>query len=71
MTKSTIPSYYIENKEAYILGFFDFMSDQVDDEFTKQEVKQLFKEYMFNYKNIKVDLRFKFWLDIIDESMRR
>ena len=65
-----ISKFYEENQEKYVKGFACFMSELTDKEFTTDEVKQLFKDYMLDYKNIKVDFREKFWVITFQKSMK-
>lgn len=64
-------SYYVENEENYIKGFASFMKMQDDDIFTNQEIRALFKDYMFDYFNIKVDLRVRFWRSIVIKALKQ
>ena len=64
-----VKKYYLDNKQIYIEGFAKFMKEQADEEFFDYEIKKLFKEYMYDYKNIKVDLRNKFWVSVMREGM--
>ena len=56
-----ISKYYLDNQEAYVRGFASFLTALTDHQYTKQEYNKIFKDYMLDYKNIKVDMRLHFW----------
>ena len=66
-----INNYYIENKHFYINGFANFINEQTEEEYTDEESKKLFKFYMYDYKNIKIDFRLKFWKIVFFEAMKK
>lgn len=63
-------NYYEENKNTYIKGFATFLKNEIDEELTTKEAKNIFKKYMYEYKNVVVDLRLNFWNSIIKESLK-
>lgn len=62
-------NYYEENKNVYIKGFATFLKNEIDEELTTKEANDIFKKYMYEYKNIIIDLRLKFWKSIVKESL--
>ena len=66
-----INSYYVENVNCYIEGFADYILNLPDDEFTPTEANKHFKEYMYDFKNIVVDLRTRFWKEAMLSGMRK
>lgn len=63
--------YYFDNQQHYIDDFASYMSDLTDEEFTTEEAKKLFKDFMYCVKNIKVDFRFKFWQETFKKGMEK
>ena len=64
-----ISNFYLENEETYIKGFAVVMKEMSDHEFTTDEAREYFKRYMYDYKNIKVDFRQKFWRVVFHKGM--
>ena len=64
-------SYYEENKETYINDFAKVMSEQVDTEFSTDEAIDIFKQFMYMSKNIKVDMRKKLFREIFACGMKK
>lgn len=62
---------YEDYKDIYINAFASYMSDLTDEEFTTDEAKKLFKDFMYYAKNIKVDFRFKFWQETFKKGMEK
>ena len=65
-------NYYEENKEQYKKGFKNHLVKLLDDyeEMTTKEIKESFKSYMLEHKNINIDYRFKLWCNIVNETIK-
>lgn len=65
-------NYYEENKEQYKKGFKSHLIKLLDDyeEITTEEIKDAFKVYMLEHKNIVIDYRFKLWRNIVNECIK-
>ncbi len=66
-----VNGYYIESKDFYINGFASYLMLQPDDEYTTQEINEMFKYYMYDFKNILVDLRHPFWKEIRNQALKK
>jgi len=68
-----INEYFVENRHFYVNGFADEFKNEVGDVNAVETdcVNKLFKWYMWFYKNIKVNLRFKFWRDVRDDALSK
>lgn len=62
-------SYFEEHEKDYVKGFAVVMKSMSDHEFTTDEARAIFKNYMFDEKNIKVDFRQKFWRLVFHKGM--
>ena len=63
--------YFEEHKQTYINDFAKVMNEQVDSEFSTKEAKDIFKQYMYLAKNIKVDMRKKLFREIFVKGMKQ
>ena len=68
-----INEYFVENRHFYVNGFADEFRYEVGDVNAVETdyVNKLFKWYMWFYKNIKADLRLKFWRDVRDDALSK
>lgn len=64
-------TYFEEHKQTYINDFAKVMNEQVDDEFSTKEAKDIFKHYMYLAKNIKVDMRKRLFKEIFAKGMKQ
>lgn len=64
-------SYFEKYKDIYIKDFAKAINEQRVDEFTEREAISIFKHFMWFSKNIKVDMRKRFWKEIFSKGMKK
>lgn len=63
--------FYESNSNYYINGFVDFWFEYYDYIPSDDDCKIEFKIFMEEYKNIKIDLRFKLWKKMLEQAITK
>ena len=63
--------FYESNSNYYINGFVDFWFKFYDYIPSDDDCKIEFKIFMEEYKNIKIDLRFKLWKKMLEQAITK